>query len=404
VTNPLDNAAAEASKGSEQTSPVTSDSDGSVAKQDAPTDTATSDESSAERLAADDGLSAAAPHPQPAAPPPDDAACASRDEGQVQETYRVELENFEGPLDLLLHLIQQHELDIMDIPIAFITERYVAYVMLMQELNIDVASEYLVMAATLAHIKSKMLLPSVPEDQEDGDLEPEEDPRQELVRRLLEYQKYKEAARNLGSRNVFGRDVYARGMSAPEVQGPAPLADIPIFKLLDAFQSVLDRVKKTLDHQVEFERLSITDRINELVDLLKGKRRCDFEDLFEGQRTRADVILTFLALLEMTRLRMTRLVQEGPLAPIAIEISLEDHGDDSAQADLGATAESAAPEAAASEPESAGVAPTAESAAAAQPEPGPTASAEPAESVASATLGGGGGDSEAPESAGEKDY
>ena len=240
------------------------------------------------------------------------------------ETYRVELENFEGPLDLLLHLIQQHELDIMDIPIAFITERYVAYVMLMRELNIDVASEYLVMAATLTHIKSKMLLPSVPDDQEDGDLEPEGDPRQELVRRLLEYQKYKDAAEKLGARDVFGRDVYARGMSAPEIEGPAPLADIPMFRLLDAFQSVLDRVQKSLDHEIELDRLSITERINELVDHLKGIRRCKFEDLFEGQRTRADMIITFLALLEMTRLRMMRLTQETPLAPIEIESCLED--------------------------------------------------------------------------------
>ena len=127
--------------------------------------------------------------------------------------YTVQLPNFEGPLDLLLHLIQQHELDILDIPIAFITEKYVDYILLMQELNIDIASEYLVMAATLTHIKSRLLLPVPPDEAEEGD-EEELDPRAELVRRLLEYQKYKLAAGELSSRSIFGRDVFARGLEA----------------------------------------------------------------------------------------------------------------------------------------------------------------------------------------------
>src|SRR4026209_2148418 len=131
--------------------------------------------------------------------------------------YRVELPAFEGPLDLLLHLIQAHELDIMDIPIGFVTHKYVEYVTLMQKLNIDVASEYLVMAATLAHIKSKMRLPTPPEDQEEeGELDI--DPRAELVRRLLEYQKYKLAGEDLAGRLVLGRDVFLRGIPAPEVE------------------------------------------------------------------------------------------------------------------------------------------------------------------------------------------
>src|SRR6188474_2693101 len=174
--------------------------------------------------------------------------------------YRVELPAFEGPLDLLLHLIQAHELDIMDIPIGFVTHKYVEYVTLMQELNIDVASEYLVMAATLAHIKSKMLLPTPPEDQ-DEEGEPELDPRAELVRRLLEYQKYKEVAEQLGGRSLLGRDVFPRGAPAPSVEGPAPLAQVSLFKLLDAFQTVLERAKTTIDHEINFERFSITDRI-----------------------------------------------------------------------------------------------------------------------------------------------
>lgn len=242
--------------------------------------------------------------------------------------YRVRLENFEGPLDLLLHLIQQHELDIMDIPIGFITEKYVDYIMLMQELNIDVASEYLVMAATLAYIKSKMLLPPDPNAEADEDAELEGDPRMELVRRLLEYQKYKLVAEQLASRTIFGRDVFSRGTQNPTAEGSAPLAPISLFRLLDAFQGVLKRAKTTIDHEIELDRLSITDRINQLVDILKQGPRIAFEDLFEGQRMRSELIVTFLALLEMTRLRMTRILQEEALGPIFVELSVQDDADE----------------------------------------------------------------------------
>jgi len=238
--------------------------------------------------------------------------------------YRVSLENFEGPLDLLLHLIQQHELDIMDIPIRFVTEKYVEYIMLMQELNIDIASEYLVMAATLAHIKSKMMLPPEPGAEDAEDLEPEDDPRLELVRRLLEYQKYKRAAEQLADRSIFGRDVFGRGLSAPEVEGQAPLAPLSLFKLLDAFQGVLSRAKTVLDHEIQLDRLSISDRINQLADLLRARARLEFDELFEGQRSRPELIVTFLALLEMTRLRMTRLYQDDPLGPIRVELAVRE--------------------------------------------------------------------------------
>lgn len=238
-------------------------------------------------------------------------------------TYSVQLPNFEGPLDLLLHLIQQHEIDILDIPIGFVTEKYVEYILLMQELNIDIASEYLVMAATLTHIKSKLLLPSAPDDDEESD-DAELDPRADLVRRLLEYQKYKHAAADLGGRSVFGRDIFSRGVPAPEVDGQAPLAPISLFKLLDAFQGILARAKTVIDHEIELERFSISDRINELADRLRERARLSFEELFEGQRSRADLILTFLALLEMTRLRMTRLAQAEALGPITIELAVSD--------------------------------------------------------------------------------
>src|SRR5882724_830778 len=258
-------------------------------------------------------------------PEPADAPAAAEERERVG-VYSVKLPTFEGPLDLLLHLIEEHELDVMDIPIAFVASKYVEYITLMEELNIDVASEYLVMAATLTHIKSKMLLPVVPTDQED-EAEIDHDPRAELVRRLLEYQKYKHAAEQLSGNPVLGRDVFLRGVPAPSVEGAAPLAGLSLFKLLDAFQGVLSRAKTTVDHQIDFERFSITDRINELSDLLKSRGKVLFEQLFEGSHSRGDLIVTFLAILEMTRLRLTRVEQEGPLMPIFIELAVVEDGE-----------------------------------------------------------------------------
>ncbi len=235
--------------------------------------------------------------------------------------YVVALPAFEGPLDLLLHLIQKHELDILDIPVSFITEKYLEYISLMQELSIDIASEYLVMAATLTHIKSKTLLPAEPAGQEDVIDEDEADPRAELIRRLLEYQKYKHAAAELNERSALGRDVFLRGTKAPEADGPAPLARVEVWNLLDAFAKVLQRAKVNLDHEVSFDRMSVTDRIVELCERLAGRSACRFEELFDGQRTRIDLVVTFLALLEMTRLKMTRLYQSDPMTDIFIELS-----------------------------------------------------------------------------------
>jgi segregation and condensation protein A len=239
------------------------------------------------------------------------------------QPYVVALPAFEGPLDLLLHLIQKHELDILDIPVSFVTEKYLEYLSLMQELSIDVASEYLVMAATLAHIKSKSLLPAPPPGQED-EIEGEEelDPRGELIRRLLEYQKYKQAAADLNERGALGRDVFTRGAKEPEAEGPAPLARIEVWHLLDAFAKVLERAKVDLTHEVSFDRMSITERITQICERLSGRTSCRFEELFDGQRTRFDLIITFLAVLEMTRLKMTRLFQADPLAEIFIDLTL----------------------------------------------------------------------------------
>ena len=244
--------------------------------------------------------------------------------------WSVQLPHFEGPLDLLLHLCQKHELQILDIPIGFITEKYLEYLAVMELMQLDVAAEYLVMAATLAHIKSKMLLPAPPPGQED-ELDPEDeiDPREALIKRLLEYQKYKNAGEQLAARGVAGRDIFLRGAPLDEAvsTGPAPLAEIPIFALVEAFQRVLDRSKVKLSHDIVADRISLTDRIGELSDLLKTRPRIAFDELFEGLANKFELVITFLALLEMTKLRMTRLMQTEPLGPLYIELAAPDDED-----------------------------------------------------------------------------
>jgi segregation and condensation protein A len=243
--------------------------------------------------------------------------------------WSVKLSHFEGPLDLLLHLCQKHELNILDIPISFVTEKYLEYLAVMELMLLDVAAEYLVMAATLAHIKSKMLLPAPPPGQEDDDPEDELDPRGALIRRLLEYQKYKDAGQQLAARGVAGRDVFLRGAPVEEAarQGLPPLAEIPIFALVDAFQRVLDRSKIQLSHDVVTDRISLSDRIAELSDLLAARKRVEFEEMFVGLATKADLVITFLALLEMAKLRMTRLLQSEPLGPLYIELAAGPDGE-----------------------------------------------------------------------------
>jgi segregation and condensation protein A len=238
-----------------------------------------------------------------------------------QSTFRIELPAFEGPLDLLLHLIRKHELDIMDLPVAFVTERYLDYLALMRELDLDVASEYLLMAATLAHIKSKMLLPAPPQGQDEDQAE-QEDPRAELIRRLLEYQKYKEAAENLGGRPVMGRDVFLRGAAVPEVEGPAPLAEIGLFKLLDAFEAVLKRLEGRVAFEVTSEQITIGARISQLTEMLREKRLCRFEELFDGAVNRYEVVVTFLATLEMVKMHVARVYQADYGTTIYVQFAL----------------------------------------------------------------------------------
>jgi segregation and condensation protein A len=251
----------------------------------------------------------------------------------IEGAYSVQLPMFEGPLDLLLHLCQKHELNILDIPIGFITEKYLEYLAVMQltwssggqegHPGLDIPAEYLVMAATLAHIKSKMLLPAPPPGQEDELLEEEVDPREALIRRLLEYQKYKHAAEQLAANGIAGRDVFPRGAPLEEAvhTGLPPLAEVSVYSLIEAFQHVLSKSKLKLSHDVVADRISITDRIHELAEVLQQRRRVMFEELFAGLATRFDLVITFLACLEMTKLKMTRLFQTEPLAPLYVELA-----------------------------------------------------------------------------------
>ncbi len=241
----------------------------------------------------------------------------------LDPNFRIELPNFEGPLDLLLHLIRKHELDILDLPISFITDKYLEYLGLMGNLNLDIASEYLVMAATLAHIKSKMLLPQLPEDQEDDDID-ELDPRAELIRRLLDYQRYKTVAEDLGGRAIAGRDVFPGGTPAPTADGPPPLAQVSAFKLLDALKKIAERVNASISLEIDAERMSIQERIGALVDLLRERRRCRFDELFEDVSTSYDLVVTFLALLEMAKMRLASIYQTDHEEPIYLEYTLLD--------------------------------------------------------------------------------
>jgi len=229
--------------------------------------------------------------------------------------FAVAFPQFEGPLDLLLSLIQEHKLDILHVPIAFITERYLEYMEAARALNLDLAGEYLVMAATLLHIKSRTLLP--PQDSQDAEgLEPGPDPREELIRRLLEYQKYKMAGQDLAALPQLGRDVFVRRareelpLSVEEVSFLRP-PDLSAYRLIEALSNVLARRKLEIPHEVFVERLSIGDRISTITDRLRAEERITFTSLFAdlGAHDRHRVVPTFLAVLEMTKLKLIKVHQ-----------------------------------------------------------------------------------------------
>lgn len=233
--------------------------------------------------------------------------------GSVHGGYSVHLDKFDGPLDLLLHLIRKNELDICDIPIAVITRQYLDYIQLMKELNLEVAGDFLLMASTLLHIKSRMLLPR--DEQEDGE-EEGQDPRAELIRRLLEYQQYKEAGEAIGARPLLGREVFARTWPDPLLatarSDDGPL-ELDLFDLVDAFRSLLSRIPAEKFHDVAAaDSLSIADCINEILSLLQGRETVQFDELMGEELTREKVIVTFLALLELCRLKLIRIFQNEP--------------------------------------------------------------------------------------------
>jgi len=228
----------------------------------------------------------------------------------------VKLEIFEGPLDLLLHLIRENKLDITDIPVAEITEQYLAYLEIMKTLNLDVAGEFLVMAATLMHIKSRLLLPVGEEEGEEG-----EDPRMELVRQLQEYEKYKEAGGTLKDLEERRSRIFSGGSVGPD--GPRrtdyPL-EVSLLELLSALKKLLERVPEEVAVEIERDRLTIAERINSILEQLKGaKGEVAFEELFCGSRSVGEVIVTFLALLELMRLRMVRARQAAAGERIMVE-------------------------------------------------------------------------------------
>jgi segregation and condensation protein A len=233
----------------------------------------------------------------------------------MEESYQVQIEEFEGPLDLLLHLIKKNEVDIYNIPIAAITRQYLEYMELLKELNLDIAGEFLVMAATLLQIKSRMLLPVV-SDEEDG--EPE-DPRAELVRRLLEYQRYRDVSYLLSSRNLLGRDVFARKFDSPEfaqLEKTSEPIDVELFDLVEAFRRVLARVSVETFHDVVTDGISIADRISEVLSLLYASKTINFEALFSDLMTRDLLVVTFLSILELCKLNLIKITQPQSLGPI----------------------------------------------------------------------------------------
>ncbi|HUG54215.1 MAG TPA: segregation/condensation protein A [Vicinamibacteria bacterium] len=231
---------------------------------------------------------------------------------------RITVAEFEGPLDLLLYLIKRDRIDIHDLPIAPITRSYMEYLELMQQLNLDVAGEFMVMAATLIHIKSKMLVPVDPTEAQ-GD-EEGEDPREALVQRLLEFHRYKEAAGILHQQAQIRAATWTR----PDTVLPSfddageEMLEAGLFDLISAFKDLLDRRKTLLAHEVAAEGKSVEQRIDELLALLHEGESLDFLELFAAQQTKADMIVTFLALLELIRLRRVKVYQRGMFGPIRV--------------------------------------------------------------------------------------
>jgi segregation and condensation protein A len=241
---------------------------------------------------------------------------------QPQSPLNVKLEGFEGPLDLLLHLIKKNEIDIYNIPITDITQQYLQYLEVMKSLNLDVAGEFLLMAATLLHIKSKMLLPAAEEEAAaEGEEEIEEDPRAELVRRLLEYQRFQEAALDLSKEPLLDRDVFVRTFFEKNLLEGAEeflAGEATLFDLLEAMKKVLQGIPPEEFQEISLEQLNIKEKTIQIMDRLWEKESLTFGELFTTATPRREILLTFLALLELLRLRLIKVYQSGSFGPIRI--------------------------------------------------------------------------------------
>lgn len=243
----------------------------------------------------------------------------------VGEDYKVRLEVFEGPLDLLLYLIRKEEIDIHDIPIERVATQYLEYIELMQMLDLNIAGEFLVMAATLMMIKSRMLLPAEERAAIEGEEEEGEDPRWDLVRRLVEYKKFKDAALFLQDRAIEREDVFGREADNVHL-GPRaeiPLQEVGLFDLLTAFNRALSRVKSEDLREIFSERYTVSEKIDALLTLLRETPWLSLTRLFEGMRSRHEIVVTFLAMLELIRLKQVVVRQPEPFGEIVIERAAE---------------------------------------------------------------------------------
>ncbi len=226
------------------------------------------------------------------------------------DALEVFLEAFEGPLDLLLYLIKRQNLDILDIPIAEITRQYMEYVELMKDLKLELAGEYLVMAAMLAEIKSRMLLPRPVE------IEDEEDPRAELVRRLQEYERFKQAAEDMDQLPRLGRDTHAVSVEAPELKVVRAQPVVNLKELLLSMKDVISRAEMFTHHHVQREPLSVRERMSQVLGALESERFTEFPRLFDPEEGRLGVVVTFLAILELLKAALIEMVQAEPYGPI----------------------------------------------------------------------------------------
>jgi segregation and condensation protein A len=239
------------------------------------------------------------------------------------DALEVILEAFEGPLDLLLYLIKRQNLDILDIPIAEITRQYMSYIEVMQELRLELAAEYLVMAAMLAEIKSRMLLPRPVL----GDGE-EDDPRAELVRRLQEYERFKQAALDIDALPQISRDVFSTSAEPPERNQARPHPDVNLRELLLAFREVLTRAEMFTHHHIQREPLSVRERMSRVLSSLAPDRFTDFASLFTVEEGRMGVVVTFLAVLELIKESLIELIQAEAFGPIHVKAAAQLSGED----------------------------------------------------------------------------